>query len=128
MSSTKFAVYSLWIAVSAIICFGSLALKNNVQRLEKELNSINSNIQTNIKNIHILKAEWSHLNTPSRLRELAAKHILLNPVQAEQIINYSALPFNYDNNGESRKIAARKNIANYAEHNRELKKLTSARR
>ncbi len=128
MNSTKFAVYSLWIAISAVICFGSLALKNNVQKLEKELNSINNSIQSNIKNIHILKAEWSHLNTPSRLRELAAKHILLNPVQAEQIINYSALPFNYDNNGESRKLIARKNIANHAEHNRELRKLTSARR
>ena len=127
MNSTKFAVWSLWLAFSAVICFGSLAFKNNVQKLEKELNSINRDIQNDIKSIHVLKAEWSHLNNPSRLRALATKHISLNPIQAEQIINYSELPFNHENS-DSRKIAARKNISNYAEHNRELRKLTNARR
>ena len=99
-----------------------------VQELQGKLNSINRDIEKDIKSIHVLKAEWSHLNNPSRLRKLVSKHISLNQIQAEQIINYSALPFNHDSNGESRKIVARKNIANYAEHNRELKKLTSARR
>ncbi|MBE6444997.1 MAG: hypothetical protein E7019_02925 [Alphaproteobacteria bacterium] len=127
MNSTKFAVLSLWIAFTAVICFGSLALKNNVQKLENELNSINRKIKNDITDIHILKVEWSHLNSPSRLRNLASKHISLNPVQAEQIINYSALPFNHENS-ESRRIAARKSISNYAEHNRELKRLTRAQR
>jgi len=127
VNSTKFAVLSLWIAFTAVICFGSLALKNNVQKLENELNSINRKIKNDITDIHILKVEWSHLNSPSRLRNLASKHISLNPVQAEQIINYSALPFNHENS-ESRRIAARKSISNYAEHNRELKRLTRAQR
>ena len=127
MNSTKFAVLSLWIAFSAVICFGSLALKNNVQKLENELNSINRKIKNDITDIHILKVEWSHLNSPSRLRNLASKHISLNPVQAEQIINYSALPFNHENS-ESRRIAARKSISNHAEHNKELKRLTKAQR
>lgn len=127
MNVIKFAVCSLWIAFTAVICFGSLAFKNNVQKLEKELNAINRNIQDDIKNIHVLKAEWSHLNNPARLRALAAKHISLNPIQAEQIINYSELPFNHEKS-DSRKIAAKKNIFNYAEHNREIRKLTGARR
>ncbi len=127
MNNTKTAMIALWIAIPCCIGFGSLALKNQVQELEKELNAINSNIKTDIKTIHVLKAEWSHLNNPTRLRQLASKHILLNPVKAEQIINYSALPFDYQN-GESRKIAARKNISNYATQNKELKKLISAQR
>ncbi len=102
-------------------------MKNKVQELEKELNTINNNIQEDIKAIHVLKAEWSHLNNPTRLRKLASKHISLNPIQAEQIINYSALPFNYEN-GDSRRIAAQKNISKYAEQRRELKRLTSAHR
>lgn len=127
MNSTRIALMALWIALPCVIGFSSLAMKNMVQELENELHTINQDIQTDIKTIHVLKAEWSHLNTPSRLRHLAAKHIFLNPVKAEQIINYSALPFNYET-GESRRIAARKNISGYAAHNKELKRLTSASR
>lgn len=128
MNSTKFAVCSLLISVTAIICFGSLAVKNNVQKLEKELSAINYNIQNNIKNIHVLKAEWSHLNNPSRLRTLAAKHISLNPIQAEQIINYSELPFTQEVDESSRRLLAQKSINRQAERNRELKRLVKAQR
>lgn len=127
MNSTKFATIALWIALPCLIGFSSLVMKNKVQELENELSSINRNIEDDIKTIHVLKAEWSHLNTPSRLRKLVARHISLNPVQAEQIINYSALPFSHED-GESRKLAARKNISNYAEQNKGLKKLINAQR
>ncbi len=127
MNSTKLAALALKIALPCLLCFSYLVLTNMVQELESELNSINRGIEKDIKSIHVLKAEWSHLNNPSRLRKLVSKHILLNQVQAEQIINYSALPFSYED-GESRKIAARKNISNYAEHNKGLKKLTKAQR
>lgn len=127
MNSTKTATLSLWVTLTCLVGFGMFVMKNQVQTLENELNRINRSIQDDVKSIHVLKAEWSHLNSPSRLRTLANKHILLNPVKPEQIINYSALPFSYEN-GESRKIAARKNISSYAEQNKELKRLTNARR
>ncbi len=127
MNSTRLAALALWLALPCLLGFSSLAIKNTVQDLEKELKSINREIQNDIKSIHVLKAEWSHLNNPDRLRELAAKHISMNPVQAEQIINYSALPFSQEN-GESRKDAARKKISNYAEQNKALKRLTKSRR
>lgn len=127
MNSTKLAALALKIALPCLLCFSYLVMTNMVQELETELSSINRGIEKDIKSIHVLKAEWSHLNNPSRLRKLVSKHILLNQVQAEQIINYSALPFSYED-GESRKIAARKNISNYAEHNKGLKKLTKAQR
>lgn len=127
MNSTKLAALALKIALPCLLCFSYLVMTNMVQELESELNSINRGIEKDIKSIHVLKAEWSHLNNPARLRKLVSKHISLNQVQAEQIINYSALPFSYED-GESRKIAARKNISNYAEHNKGLKKLTKAQR
>lgn len=127
MNSTRTATLSLWVTLTCLVGFGMFVMKNQVQNLENELASINRNIEEDVKTIHILKAEWSHLNNPSRLRALATKHISLNQVKAEQIINYSALPFSYEN-GESRKIAARKNISSYAEQNKELKRLTNARR
>ena len=102
-------------------------MKNSVYRLEDELDGIKQNIQTDIETIHILNAEWSKLNNPARLRALVADHIALNPIKAEQIINYSALPFNYEIS-ESKKEIARKNIAKYAKNNREMKKLANASR
>lgn len=128
MNSTKIATIALWIALPCLIGFSSLVMKNKVQELENELNSINRNIQDDIKTIHVLKAEWSHLNNPSRLRQLAAKHISLNPVRAEQIINYSALPFDYEQGESGRRLLARKNISNQAERNKELKRLVKAQR
>ncbi len=127
MNSTKTASYILLITIPCLLGFGILVMKNQVQGLERQLVSINKTIQDDIKTIHVLKAEWSHLNNPGRLRQLAEKHILLNPVQAEQIINYSALPFEYEG-GDPRRSLAQRNISNYAEQNKGLKKLAKAQR
>lgn len=128
MNSTKTATLSLWVTLTCLVGFGMFVMKNQVQDLETELAGINRNIEEDVKTIHILKAEWSHLNTPSRLRTLAMKHISLNQVKAEQIINYSALPFDYENADSGRRLMAQKNISNHAERNKELKQLVKAQR
>ena len=128
MTSTRTATLSLWVTLTCLVGFGMFVMKNQVQNLENELASINRNIEEDVKTIHILKAEWSHLNNPSRLRALATKHISLNQVKAEQIINYSALPFDYEQGESGRRLLARKNISNQAERNKELKRLVKAQR
>ena len=128
MNSTRTATLSLWVTLTCLVGFGMFVMKNQVQNLENELASINRNIEEDVKTIHILKAEWSHLNNPSRLRALATKHISLNQVKAEQIINYSALPFDYEQGESGRRLLARKNISNQAERNKELKRLLKAQR
>ena len=128
MNSTRTATLSLWVTLTCLVGFGMFVMKNQVQTLENELASINRNIEEDVKTIHILKAEWSHLNNPSRLRALATKHISLNQVKAEQIINYSALPFDYEQGESGRRLLARKNISNQAERNKELKRLVKAQR
>lgn len=128
MNSTRTATLSLWVTLTCLVGFGMFVMKNQVQNLEYELASINRNIEEDVKTIHILKAEWSHLNNPSRLRALATKHISLNQVKAEQIINYSALPFDYEQGESGRRLLARKNISNQAERNKELKRLVKAQR
>ena len=128
MNSTRTATLSLWVTLTCLVGFGMFVMKNQVQNLENELASINRNIEEDVKTIHILKAEWSHLNNPSRLRALATKHISLNQVKADQIINYSALPFDYEQGESGRRLLARKNISNQAERNKELKRLVKAQR
>ena len=122
-----FTKLALCLVIIVFSITASNYLKNSVYRLETELNTINKDIKKDIESIHILNAEWSKLNNPTRLRALVANHISLNPVKAEQIINYSALPFNYES-GESKKSLARKNIAVHAANNRNLKKLAAAQR
>lgn len=84
-----------------IIALGSSFLKNRVQFLERRLATINSNIQKDIADIHVLNAEWSHRNTPDRLRKLAYEQLSLEKAKPEQIINYSALQFNYEDEGNN---------------------------
>ena len=93
MVSTKTALTALWLTLTCFVIFGCFILKNQVHDLEHELARINQNIAQDVRNIHVLKAEWGRLNTPERLRKLAMEQSSLNKIRAEQIINYSALPF-----------------------------------
>jgi len=128
MNSTKTATLSLWVTLTCLVGFGMFVMKNQVQALESELNRINRSIQDDVKSIHVLKAEWSHLNSPSRLRQLATRHISLNQVRPEQIINYSALPFDYQADSADRRLLAQKNINSQAARNKELRRLVKAQR
>ena len=121
MNSTRSATLALWVTLTFLLGSGLLVMKNQVQTLENRLLSINKDIESDIKTIHILQAEWSHLNSPARLRQLAAKHIDLNQIQAEQIINYSALPFEYENGGTDQIMTA-------GVDHKEYKKLVKAER
>lgn len=96
MGKFKMTMFGLWFTLTLIVALGSSVLKNRVQELERRLATINTNIQKDIADIHVLKAEWSHYNTPDRLRKLAQEQLSLENAKPEQIINYSALHFNYE--------------------------------
>ena len=70
MSNIKTAMVILWLTLTLSIALGSSVLKNKVQRLERRLATINTNIQKDIENIHVLKAEWSHYNTDALICQL----------------------------------------------------------
>jgi len=108
MNSIKNAMVVLWLTLTLCVALGSSVLKTKVQGLERRLNTINANIQNNIETIHILKADWSRYNTPDRLRKLAFEQLSLEKAKPEQIINYSALHFNYEDNGQEQITGANK--------------------
>ena len=127
MNLNSLAKNALYIALVMFSITVSTHIKNSVYRLEGELKQINAQNKLDANNINILNAEWSTLNNPARLRKLAKNHIALKPVKPEQIINYSALPFNYETN-DSQRDTARKNIAILAQNNKSLKKMANSRR
>ena len=61
-------------------------VKYQVQDLEDTLIHINREIYDNRQAVHVLKAEWSHLNEPNRLRYLIARHLDLGPLENAQFI------------------------------------------
>ena len=96
MGNIKTAMVILWLTLTLVVALGSSVLKNRVQILERRLGTINENIQKDIQAIHVLKADWSYYNTPERLRKLAMEQLALDKAKPEQIINYSALHFDYE--------------------------------
>ena len=127
MNMNKLTKNALWIVLVMFSITISAHVKNSVYKMENELKYINLQNKKNVENINVLDAEWSTLNNPSRLRSLVKNHIALKPVKAEQIINYSALPFNYET-GDSQRSKARKNIAILAQNNKALKKMAKSNR
>ena len=127
MNLNRLAKNALCIALVMFSITVSTHVKNSVYRMENELKQIDYQNKKNAQNIHILNAEWSTLNNPTRLRNLVKNNIALKPVKPEQIINYSALPFNYED-GDSQRDIARKKIAIIAQNNKDLKKMANANR
>ncbi len=127
MTKTKLFVIGYILFLLVGISF-MLAMKFTVGNLEKELVKINASIQQDMQSIHILNAEWSYLSSPHRLRMLTEKYIFLKPVKAEQIINYSELPFDNNVSDSSRRSKARRSLADKAWKNRGMKKLVNVQR
>lgn len=127
MNFNRLAKNALCIVIVMFSITISAHVKNSVYKMENELKQITTQNIKDAENIHVLDAEWSTLNNPTRLRKLAKNHIDLKPIKPEQIINYSALPFNYES-GESQRDKARKNIAIIAQNNKALKKMAKSGR
>ena len=105
MSNVKAAISVLWCLFAVVSGSYYFVLTNDVQNLEKELAQINRDIEKDIRDIHILEADWSELNNPERLKILASQYISLDFIKPEQIINYSALPLEGEMFGPSSMFA-----------------------
>ncbi|NQV98620.1 MAG: hypothetical protein HQ483_02890 [Rhodospirillales bacterium] len=66
-------------------------VKYQVQDLEDKLTQINREIADNNQAVHVLNAEWSHLNEPNRLRHLAARYLDLGPLDNAQFTSAAEL-------------------------------------
>lgn len=54
-------------------------IKEKVRLLERESRKIEQAIEEDKEYIQVLKAEWSHLNTPDRLEKLSLKYLDIRP-------------------------------------------------
>jgi hypothetical protein len=75
--------------VSTVVLF---SLEYQVRKLEDELAALDRSIVVESQAIHVLKAEWSYLNDPWRLRRLAERFLKLSPIKPEQVGSLADLP------------------------------------
>lgn len=82
----------VWVIVLALLGIGLFQVKYNVQTKERELRDVHRQIEANLGAIHVLEAEWSYLNDPLRLADLARRHTELAPTTPAQIGDFATLP------------------------------------
>jgi len=82
----------LWLALAALVGIGLFHVKYQVMTLEEELNRLNAATLREQNQIHVLEAEWSYLNRPSQLEELAERYLGLKAISPQQLSTVAALP------------------------------------
>jgi cell division protein FtsL len=81
-----------WSVLAALVGFGLFHVKYQVQALEDRLAKLNRSIVLEQEQIHVLRAEWTYLDRPERIEQLAKKYLELAPPKASQIGSIAQLP------------------------------------
>ena len=70
-------------------------LEGKVRSLMQEETEIGRQIEAEMENIRVLKAEWAYLSQPSRIQKLASEHLSLKNADESQVITLSGLDARY---------------------------------
>jgi len=82
----------LWLALATGAGAGLFHVSYRVQSLEEDLTQANRDILREQETIHLLRAEWSYLNEPTRLAEMTSRHLALTPLSSGQMVRIEDLP------------------------------------
>ncbi|MFV9874919.1 MAG: hypothetical protein AB8U25_00825 [Rickettsiales endosymbiont of Dermacentor nuttalli] len=81
----RFTLAFIIIIILSGSVLGLFYIKYQVQNLNKDLNELNKQYAEEQESIRVLKAEWSYLNQPERLKELSKKYLKLEKMKLAQI-------------------------------------------
>lgn len=82
----------VWMILAITAGIGLFLLKYEVRAMEEQLVQIKQQTLANLEAVHVLKAEWSHLNQPARLEDLGRRLLSLEPVVAQQSASIADIP------------------------------------
>ena len=80
----RIAVYSCFF-LSFALAVTTFALKEKVDMTKKELMRTQRQIVETQQTLHILQAEWAHLNQPAYLQSIVKNHLSLNRTSGKQM-------------------------------------------
>ena len=75
----------MWLALAVVAAVAAFTVKYEVRGLEERLAALEGEVASTREAIHVLRAEWSYLNSPERLADLARRHLDLVPMDAGQL-------------------------------------------
>jgi hypothetical protein len=81
----------VWLALLTLIGVGLYQVELGVLAKEAELKQITQKIDANRDAMHVLDAEWSYLNDPTRLADLARRYTDMVPVTPTQLAGFERL-------------------------------------
>jgi hypothetical protein len=81
----------VWLAILTLIGVGLYQVELGVLAKQAELKQINRQIDANRDATHVLEAEWSYLNDPTRLADLARRYTDMVPVTPTQVAGFERL-------------------------------------
>lgn len=84
--------FLIWMALGVIASGVLFHTSYRVQDLETRLAALDRDILEEQEAIQVLKAEWSYLNEPARLEQLATRYLILQPTGADQIGSLETIP------------------------------------
>ena len=87
---TRFAI--TWLMAVIVAALGLFYVSHRVELLEGELTREQRAIVQHQEAIHVLEAEWSFLNRPERIADLARRHLALIPLSADRVVSIQDLP------------------------------------
>lgn len=87
----------LGLAIAAVAALFLFAVKDEVWQMEDELRAVQRDILDQQEAIQVLETEWSYLNQPARIADLAKRHLGLQPVSAKRIVRLDDLPLRAPN-------------------------------
>jgi hypothetical protein len=76
---------TLFFFLAFAIGFILFKVKYEVVEIEDKITQTLRHMKRERETLHVLKAEWSHLNEPQRLQKLAEKFLDIQPMKATQI-------------------------------------------
>lgn len=82
----------LWALMAVAAGAGLLVMKYEIRGLEERLAGLNRDILRDQEAIHVLRAEWSYLNQPARLEDLARRLLRLEPSTVDQTGRIAEIP------------------------------------
>ena len=65
----------IWIGLASIAGFALFNIKFKVEQLDNDLSQLNKQILKEQNAVHVLRAEWSYLNRPENIENLARKYL-----------------------------------------------------
>lgn len=86
------AVNLVSVVVIIIISAALYQVKYETGATAREVMDLRRQLAAEKEQVRVLRAEWSHLNQPARLQDLAMRHLRLEPLAVDQIVALQDLP------------------------------------